>query len=217
MGRNGSGKSTLLKNLVGLLRPQQGTIRVLNHDVQDASLTDITQRVGFVPQNPGRLLFNETLADELAFTCRAHRVPLKNGDPLLDQLRLTDLLHAYPRDLSTGERQRAALATILVARPEILLLDEPTRGLDYANKEQLAALLKELRREEVTVVMATHDVELVAHCADRVVILGEGQLVVDGPVREVMTESLVFASQINKLLRDDRFLTVEDVLGSLKA
>jgi energy-coupling factor transport system ATP-binding protein len=96
-------------------------------------------------------------------------------------------------------------------------LDEPTRGLDYANKEQLAALLKELRREEVTVVMATHDVELVAHCADRVVILGEGPLVVDGPVREVMTESLVFASQINKLLRDDRFLTVEDVLGSLKA
>ncbi len=217
MGRNGSGKSTLLKNLVGLLRPQQGTIRVLNRDVQEASLTEMTQRVGFVPQNPGRLLFNETLADELAFTCRAHQVPLGNADQLLDQLRLTDLLHVYPRDLSTGERQRAALAAILVARPEILLLDEPTRGLDYAHKEQLAALLKELRHEQVTVVMATHDVELVAHCADRVVILGEGQLVVDGPVREVMTESLVFASQINKLLRDDRFLTVEDVLGSLKA
>jgi energy-coupling factor transport system ATP-binding protein len=212
MGRNGSGKSTLLKNMVGLLRPQRGTIRILDRDIREASLTEMTQRVGFVPQNPGRLLFNETLADELAFTCRAHQIPPADAGPLLDRLRLTGLAHAYPRDLSTGERQRAALAAILVAGPELLLLDEPTRGLDYVNKEQLTALLNDLCRGGVTVVMATHDVELVARCADRVVILGEGQLVVDGPVREVMTESMVFASQINKLLRDDRFLTVEDVL-----
>jgi energy-coupling factor transport system ATP-binding protein len=216
MGRNGSGKSTLLKNMVGLLQPQRGTIRVLDQDTQEASLTEMTRQVGFVPQNPGRLLFSETLADELAFTCRAHKIPVTNADPLLDRLGLTGLSQAYPRDLSTGERQRAALAAILVAEPEILLLDEPTRGLDYTNKEQLTALLDDLRRQGVTVVMATHDVELVARCADRVVILGEGQLVVDGPVREVMTESLVFASQINKLLRDDRFLTVDDVLHSLQ-
>jgi energy-coupling factor transport system ATP-binding protein len=216
MGRNGSGKSTLLKNMVGLLRPQRGTIRILDHDIRDATLTEMTRQVGFVPQNPGRLLFKETLADELAFTCRAHQIPTTDADPLLEKLKLTGLSHAYPRDLSTGERQRAALAAILVAGPQILLLDEPTRGLDYLSKEQLTALLSDLRREGVTVVMATHDVELVARCANRVVILGEGQLVVDGPVREVMTESLVFSSQINKLLRNDRFLTVEDVLHSLE-
>ncbi len=215
MGRNGSGKSTLLKNMVGLLRPQRGKIRILDHDMREASLTEVTRRVGFVPQNPGRLLFNETLAEELAFTCRAHQMPTTDTGPLLDRLKLTGLARAYPRDLSAGERQRAALAAILVARPELLLLDEPTRGLDYVNKEQLTALLNDLRAGGVTVVMATHDVELVAGCADRVVILGEGQLVVDGPVREVMTESMIFASQINKLLRDDRFLTVEDVLGGL--
>jgi len=215
MGRNGSGKSTLLKNLVGLLRPQRGRIRILDRDTQQASLTEVTQRVGFVPQNPGRLLFNETVADELAFTRRAHHLPQGDIGLLLTRLGLDDLAHAYPRDLSTGERQRAALAAILVAEPEVLLLDEPTRGLDYLNKEQLTAILTDLRRRGVTVVMATHDVELVAHCADRVVILGEGQVVVDGAVREVMTESVVFASQINKLLRDDRFLTVEDVLKHL--
>jgi energy-coupling factor transport system ATP-binding protein len=227
MGRNGSGKSTLLKSIVGLLQPQQGRIHVLDRDTQEISpspagpgrgysaLTEITRRVGFVPQNPGRLLFNETLAEELAFTRHAHQLPPAEADPLLDRLGLHGLARAYPRDLSTGERQRAALAAILVAEPEILLLDEPTRGLDYQNKEQLTAILNDLRRRGVTVVMATHDVELVARCADRVVILGEGEVVVDGPVRQVMTGSLVFASQINKLLRDDRFLTVEDVLGQV--
>ncbi len=215
MGRNGSGKSTLLKNIVGVLRPQRGRIRILDQDTGKMSLTEITRRVGFVPQNPGRLLFSETVADELTFTCRAHQIPQADVHPLLDRLGLSDLAQAYPRDLSTGERQRAALAAILVAGPEILLLDEPTRGLDYINKEQLTAILTDLRRRGVAVVMATHDVELVARCADRVVILGEGQVVVDGPVREVMTGSLIFASQINKLLRDDRFLTVEDVLRGL--
>jgi len=217
MGRNGSGKSTLLKNLVGVLRPQRGRIRILDQDTAGMALTEITRRVGFVPQNPGRLLFNETVAEELAFTRRAHQLPQADITPLLNQLGLNGLAQAYPRDLSTGERQRAALAAILVAEPEILLLDEPTRGLDYLNKEQLTHILTDLRHRGVTVIMATHDVELVARCADRVVILGEGQVVVDGPVREVMTGSLVFASQINKLLRDDRFLTVEDVLSKLKS
>jgi energy-coupling factor transporter ATP-binding protein EcfA2 len=215
MGRNGSGKSTLLKNIVGLLRPQRGRIRIFDQDIKEATLAEITRRVGFVPQNPGRLLFNETLEEELAFTRRGHQLPLADTRPLLSRLRLGELAQAYPRDLSTGERQRAALAAILVAEPEVLLLDEPTRGLDYANKEQLTAILSDLRQQGGTVVMATHDVELVARCADRVVILGEGQVVVDGPVREVMTESLVFASQINKLLRDNRFLTVEDVLQQM--
>ncbi|MFQ5613196.1 MAG: ABC transporter ATP-binding protein [Anaerolineae bacterium] len=216
MGRNGSGKSTLLKSLVGLLQPHRGQIRVLDRDTAQTPLTEITRQVGFVPQNPGRLLFKDTLAEELAFTRRAHRLPVDDPAPLLERLGLGGLAGAYPRDLSAGERQRAALAAILAAEPQLLLLDEPTRGLDYRNKEQLTRILKDLCRRGVTVVMATHDVELVAHSADRVVILGDGQIVVDGPVREVMTESLVFASQINKLLRDDRFLTVEDVQRRLE-
>lgn len=215
MGRNGSGKSTLLKNMVGLLKPDQGQIMVLDQNTKKTALTDITRRVGFVPQNPGRLLFKETLADELAFTRGAHNLPLRDPGPLLKQLSLEEHAHSYPRDLSSGERQRAALAAILAAEPQILLLDEPTRGLDYANKTALLNQLRQLQAQGITIIMATHDVELVARCAGRVVLMGEGEIVVDGPVRAVMTESLVFAPQINKLLRDDRFLTVEDVLEQL--
>lgn len=212
MGRNGSGKTTLLKNIVGLLKSERGSVRVLGTDVRHAPPEEITEKVGFVPQNPGRLLFHETVAEELLFTRRAHGLLAADDGPLLERLGLEAHRDAYPRDLSTGERQRVALAAILVAGPEVLLLDEPTRGLDYRNKAQLTAILQDLRRDGVTILMATHDVELVAHCADRVIIMGEGQIVVDGAVRKVMTSSLVFASQVNKLLRDDRFLTVEDVL-----
>ena len=202
--------------MVGLLQPQRGKICILEQDSQKTPLLEITRRVGFVPQNPGRLLFHETVAEELAFTRQAHQLPPVEAEALLKQLGLEGLAGAYPRDLSSGERQRAALAAILSAQPKVLLLDEPTRGLDYINKKQLTNILNDLCGQGITVVMATHDVELVARCAKRVVILGEGQVIVDGPVREVMTESMVFASQINKLLRDDRFLTVEDVLRQIK-
>jgi energy-coupling factor transporter ATP-binding protein EcfA2 len=122
-----------------------------------------------------------------------------------------------PRDLSGGEQQRAALAAILVADPQVILLDEPTRGLDYIQKRSLAALLSELKGEGRAIVMATHDVELAAACADRVILMAEGQVVVDGPAREVMTDSQVFSSQINKLFRDPKFLVVDDVLHALGA
>ncbi len=215
MGRNGSGKTTLLKHLVGLLRPRQGRVAVRGHDTRNASLEEIIAHVGYVPQNPNALLFADTVREELDFTRRNHRLPPADYGPLLRTLGLEALADRYPRDLSVGEQQRAALASILVADPEVILLDEPTRGLDYRQKEALTAFLHVQKREGRTVVMATHDVELVASCADRVIILSEGQVVVDGPVRQVMTDSQVFASQVNKLFRDTRFLTVEDVLGRI--
>ena len=95
------------------------------------------------------------------------------------------------------------------------MLDEPTRGLDYAQKQNLARLLLALKRDGRTIIMATHDVELAAACADRVVLMGEGEVVVDGPARQVMSDSQVFASQINKLFRDPRFLVVDDVVGQM--
>ncbi len=217
MGRNGSGKSTLLKHVAGLLKPDQGQVVVAGKDTRQVPLEEIIRHVGYVPQHPGALLFQERLADELAFTRRGHRLP---PDPaadraLLERLGLAALAERHPRDLSGGEQQRAALAAVLVAQPEIILLDEPTRGLDYAQKQSLADMLKGLKREGQTIIMATHDVELVAICADRVVLLGEGEVVVEGPARTVMSDSQVFASQINKLFRDPRFLVVEDVLRAL--
>jgi energy-coupling factor transport system ATP-binding protein len=125
----------------------------------------------------------------------------------------------YPRDLSGGERQRVALAAVLVGDPELILLDEPTRGLDYEQKRTLARFLQNLRvanrANKKAIVMVTHDVELVAQCAERVILMGDGEIVVDGPVRQVMNGSQVFASQINKLFRDPRFLTVDEVMDAL--
>ena len=121
---------------------------------------------------------------------------------MLERLGLGAAGRENPRDLSGGEQQRVALASILAANPQIILLDEPTRGLDYAQKRSLADLLLGMKREGRTIIMATHDVELAAACADRAVLMAEGQIIVDGPAREVMSDSQVFASQINKLFRD---------------
>ena len=217
MGRNGSGKSTLLKILTGLLRPQRGQVRVAGSATAwktVRSLEDALPHVGLVLQDPARMLFQETVLEELRFTRRHHGLPPDDDADmaLLDWLGIAHLAERDPRDLSGGERQRVAIAAILVADPRIILLDEPTRGLDYTQKRALADLLDDLTRSGRTVIMATHDVELVARTADRVLLMAEGDIVVDGPTREVMVESLVFASQVAKLFRNPAFLTVEDVL-----
>ncbi len=217
MGRNGSGKSTLLKCIVGLLKQDEGRITVGGLDVRTAPSDEVIRVVGYVPQHPGSLLFRDSLLAELAFTRKGHGMPQDElADlALLERLGLASVARRDPRDLSGGEQQRAALAAILVAQPQIILLDEPTRGLDYVQKRNLAALLLSFKAEGRTVVMATHDVELAAACADRVVLMGEGQIVVDGPARDVMSDSQVFASQINKLFRDPNYLVVDDVLRAL--
>ncbi len=217
MGRNGSGKSTLLKQIVGLLKPGEGQVTVGGLDTRKVDVDAIIQTVGYVPQHPGSLLFSDTLVAELAFTRKGHRLP---PDPdtdrrLLDRLGLGALAGRNPRDLSGGEQQRAALASILAGDPQIILLDEPTRGLDYAQKRSLADLLLALKAEGRTIIMATHDVELAAACADRVALMAEGQIIVDGPARQVMSDSQVFSSQINKLFRDPRYLVVADVVRAL--
>ncbi len=222
MGRNGSGKSTLLKALAGLIAPARGRVWVYpagpSRPILIASLDDALPHVGLVIQNPGRMLFQETVRDELRFTRRNHGLPPDDAADmaLLDWLGIAHLADRDPRDLSGGERQRVAIAAILVANPRVVLLDEPTRGLDYSQKRALVRLLREMTDAGHTVIMATHDVELVALAADRVVLMAEGEIVVDGPTREVMTESLIFASQVTKLFRDPRFLTVEDVVRMMR-
>jgi energy-coupling factor transport system ATP-binding protein len=136
-------------------------------------------------------------------------------DETLAQLGLTHLAEAYPRALSGGEAQRAALAAVLVANPPLLLLDEPTRGLDYAAKARLAELLRAQCAAGRSVLMATHDVELVAACADRVALLGDGELVAEGPVRELLGDSLIFSSQVAKLFPGTGWITAKQALTGL--
>jgi energy-coupling factor transport system ATP-binding protein len=210
MGRNGSGKTTLLRLILGLLRPSRGTVTTLGKDTRTTSLEEMSKSVGYVPQQPDVLLFADTVQAEIDFTRRTHHLP-PDGADLLASLGLIPYRGSDPRDLSVGERQRVALAAVLAANPRALLLDEPTRGLDYLQKEALVHILRRLRGQGTAIVLATHDVEMAAQLADRVVLLGDTEIVADGPAREVMSGSLVFSSQVSKLFRDPSLLTVEDV------
>jgi ABC-type multidrug transport system ATPase subunit len=135
-------------------------------------------------------------------------------DALLARLGLTHKAGAYPRDLSVGERQRVALAAITVTLPGALLLDEPTRGLDYAAKDELVRLLQGWRADGAAIVLVTHDVELAAALADRVVLMSQGQVIADGTPAAVLGASPLFAPQIARLFPETGWLTVEDVMVS---
>ena len=212
MGRNGSGKTTLLRLLAGLHRPQSGRYLLAGRDGTQLHPAEIAQTVGYLPQNPSALFFAETLREELAFTIAHQQGPTLDPDETLASLGLGHAAERNPRDLSGGERERAALAAVLVGAPRVLLLDEPTRGMDAERKRALVTILTRLRAEGVAIILATHDVELVAEVATRVVLLGDGRIVADGGPREVLSGSLTFTTAINKLY-GGRFLTPGDVIG----
>jgi energy-coupling factor transport system ATP-binding protein len=221
MGPNGAGKTTLLRSLVGLLPIQGGSISINGKNIQGRSVSDICQEVGYLPQDPNALLFADTVLDELLITLRNHHIDLAdhNDDPkkLLDQLGLLQESGNYPRDLSTGERQRVAMGAVMVTHPRALFLDEPTRGLDYAAKKILTNLLQKWRDEGMAILMATHDVELAAQAADRVVMLENGMVIAEGTPQEVLSGSPTFKPQMAKIYPGRGWLTVGDVIGEQNA
>ncbi|CAN5723197.1 ATP-binding cassette domain-containing protein [soil metagenome] len=213
MGRNGSGKTTLLRTIAGLQRVEKGNVTTCGVEMTTSSAADLHGAVGYVPQQASTLFFKERLIDELVFTARARGTSGDIEDILL-QFELERSATSHPLDLSGGERERAALATVMVGRPRLLLLDEPTRGMDAWRKTELAEHLQMLRRQGVAIVIVTHDVELVAHCATRVVMLGNSCAVSDGHPRAVLTDSSTYSTQINRVF-GGRWLTVEDVVSRI--
>jgi energy-coupling factor transport system ATP-binding protein len=212
MGRNGSGKSTLLNTLSGVRRPSRGTVTVDGREPQSLRPADLVRQVGLVPQDPGLLLYGESVdgechaadkASNLAPGATRHRV-LPGMPP-----------DHHPRDLSEGQRLALALAIVVAPSPQLLLLDEPTRGLDYPSKDRLVHVLRELAEDGHAIVLATHDVELAARVADRAVVLAEGQVIADGPARRVVCHSPIFAPQVAKVLAPEEWLTVEEVRQAL--
>ena len=211
MGRNGAGKSTLLSSLVALHRPQSGSVMVDGIDPQKIAARELVRHVGLVPQEPRDLLCSDRVGEECRMAdadCGAvpgtTRALLALLSPDVD-----DSVH--PRDLSEGQRLSLALAVVLSAEPPLLLLDEPTRGLDYPGKEQLVATLRGLAHRGHTIVLATHDVELAAEVATRVVVLADGEVVADGPTAEVVVASPMFAPQIAKVMAPEHWLTVGEI------
>ncbi|WP_053688559.1 ABC transporter ATP-binding protein [Streptomyces sp. WM6372] len=215
MGRNGAGKSTLLATLIGTLAPTTGTVTVRGRTPHRTAPQEMVRRVGLVPQEPRDLLYADTVAAECsAADSDAGAAPGTCRD--LVSALLPDVPDdTHPRDLSEGQRLALALALVLTGRPALLLLDEPTRGLDYAAKARLIEILRALAADGHAIVLATHDVELAAELAHRVVILAGGEIVADGPTAEVVVSSPAFAPQVAKILAPAPWLTVTQVATAL--
>jgi energy-coupling factor transporter ATP-binding protein EcfA2 len=215
MGRNGSGKSSLLWALQGTGRRQLGTVEVGGIDPHTVASARARALVGLVPQTPADLLYLDTVDAELA---QADRESGGAGSAraVLDRLvpGIEGTLH--PRDLSEGQRLSLVLALQLRARPPVLLLDEPTRGLDYRAKHALTGILTDLAADGMAVLISTHDVEFVAMAADRVVVLAEGEIVADGPTADVVVASPAFAPQVAKILSPLAYLSVDEVAAALE-
>ncbi|MFD7835434.1 ABC transporter ATP-binding protein [Streptomyces sp. NPDC059761] len=225
MGRNGSGKSSLLWALQGSGPRKAGSVAVATadgskpQDPRKLSAAAARQLVGLVPQTPTDLLYLESVKQELDQADTESGVGAE-GIParaVLDRLApgIPDATH--PRDLSEGQKLALVLAIQLAAAPRVLLLDEPTRGLDYRAKTELIRIVDDLAAEGRAVVISTHDVEFVARAADRVVVMAEGDVVADGPTTEVIVASPVFAPQTAKILAPLPFLTVDQLTAVLPA
>ena len=201
MGQNGAGKTTLIKHFNGLLKPSQGTVRVNGVETKKSSVAALSRNVGFVFQNPDNQLFSETVEEEIAFALKnfgfEKDIIEKRITWALNLLSLTQYRKTSPFLLSGGERKRVALASVLAWDPETLILDEPTIGQDHEQKEKLRQFIMQMQTQKKTVVMVTHDVEFVAECNPRVLLMKDGKIVADGIAKEILTNpELLAASSI---------------------
>jgi energy-coupling factor transporter ATP-binding protein EcfA2 len=216
MGRNGSGKSTVLKCIVGLLKKSAGAVVINGRSIDGRDVADITKNVAYLPQNPDDLLFAESVIEEFQVTLANHGMSGNGGmEKLLTDLGLQEEKESYPRDLSTGQRQRVALGAVTITNPPLLLLDEPTRGLDSMLKSILVDIWRGWMESGMGILLVTHDVELAAKIANRVLILSQGEIIASGSTHDVIGASPLFAPQIARLFPETRCLTVEDVLTCL--
>ena len=216
MGANGSGKSTLLRCLVGLLQPSSGDVLLNGRSVLGRETVDLARQIAYLPQYPDDLLFAETVAQELEITLRNHDIQSDSRvETTLKNLNLLEYADSYPRDLSTGQRQRVALGAITVAQPDVLLLDEPTRGQDGEIKKQLLQIWQRWKAEGMGLIIVTHDVELAVQLADRVMIMEEGKIATSGKTAAVLSNSSTFAPEIARLFPGSGWLTVDDAVNGL--
>jgi energy-coupling factor transport system ATP-binding protein len=216
MGRNGAGKSSLLWALQGSGPRQTGIVDVGGADPRTLPADKRRALVGLVPQSPADLVYLDTVAQELDQADHdADGATPGAARRLLDRLAPGVAGRAHPRDLSEGQRLALVLAIQLTASPTIVLLDEPTRGLDYGAKRSLIAIVDRMAAEGRSIVISTHDVEFVAAAADRVVVMADGDIVADGPTPAVVTGSPAFAPQVAKILAPLEYLTVDQVRSAM--
>lgn len=193
VGQNGSGKSTLVKCFVGLLRPKKGEVLFRGQSLRRFSVGEIARRIGLVLQNPDYQLFTASCRDEIRFGLRNVGIPEKEIDQraveALQRVGLETYADLFPFRLSFGDRRKLAVAATMALGPEVLIMDEPTTAQDHRGRYQLAELARQFHEEGGTVLMITHDVDLIARYAQRLIVLHEGRVLLDGPTHEVFAQA----------------------------
>jgi len=212
MGENGAGKTTLIKHFNGLFKPSEGSVTIDGVDTREKSVAELSRDVGLVFQNPDHQLFSETVEEEISFALRNfgydEDVVERRTAWALNLLDLERYRDSSPFMLSGGERKRVALASVLAWNPRCVVLDEPTIGQDQMQKNKLGELIMQLNTQGRTVVIVSHDIEFVADCAPRVVLMAGGRILADGAASEVLTDpdKIVAASlvppQVTQLFHD---------------
>lgn len=220
MGGNGAGKSTLLRVACGISKPYRGTVRVFGRKLKDwkaGSLFDGC--LALLPQDPQNLFVKKTVREDLAEMLASSRLPEADRacriEHVIDVTDIGGVLDSHPFDLSGGEQQRAALAKVLLTDPKILLLDEPTKGIDAFFKRQLASVLDDLKRDGVAIVMVSHDIEFCARHADAVAMMFDGEIIAESTPRTFFSSNSFYTTAANRMSRHvfSRAITDEDVIG----
>ena len=218
MGRNGAGKSSLLKSIAGINDQSTGSVLLHGKSSESLKSSDRREMVGFIPQEPSDLLYSQSVGGECQQADEDNNVSAGTTLGIVKHLVPGISTHTHPRDLSEGQRLGLALSVVLSANPKILILDEPTRGLDYqAKNELIRILINYARATGKCVLLATHDVELVAELAQRVIFIADGEIVADGSTLDVLLSSPAFAPQVSKVMSPQPWLKVSDVVAAIEA
>jgi energy-coupling factor transporter ATP-binding protein EcfA2 len=234
IGQNGSGKTTLVKHFLGLLEATEGIVKVDGEDVSELTIGSIAKSIALILQNPDYQLFSISVQKELEFGLRNLGLPeeeiSQRVDAALNEVGLEEVRDIFPFRLSFGDRRKVAAAAGIAMDPEILILDEPTTAQDYIGRHVLCQIASRMRDQGKTIVMISHDMDLVAQYADRLIVMAEGRIIADGPKREVfdMKDELEQAflkppqiTQLSQLLRDygikENLVTVEEMEKCIKA
>ncbi len=192
IGSNGAGKTTLIKHMNGLLKPTVGDVFVDGINTKEATIAELSKTVGIVFQNPDYQLFASSVYEEVSFVLKNLGYSKEKIKERVEQMlvffSLSNYSNTSPLLLSGGEKKRVTLASVLVYDPKVLVLDEPTIGLDFVQKNNLKSVIKEVKKKGKTVVLVTHDLDFVAEISDRVLVMGEGRILKIGDAKDVLYE-----------------------------
>jgi cobalt/nickel transport system ATP-binding protein len=215
LGPNGSGKSTLILLIAGLLMPTKGEIRVFGEKTTSKDFQKLRSRIGLVFQDPDDQLFNPSVIEDIEYGPRNLKLPEEDikarSSHVLEKMSIIHLRDRPPHRLSFGEKKKVSLATALVLKPELLILDEPTANLDLVSRRGLIDTINELSRAGTTVIVSTHDAEAIPELADRIVVISHGEKLCEGETLEVLqNKKMLEASGLEPP-------TIVDLFGDLKA